>query len=199
MARGPRYKVPLKRRRLGLTNYYKRAKLVISGKPRLVVRKTARHITVQVVSAKPEGDYTHAAAYTKELETRFGWKAGTKNTPAAYLVGLLAGLRAKSKGIEEAILDIGLHRPTKGAKVFAAALGAIDAGLKVPMGEGVAPDESRIKGEHIAHYAKVLKEENPELFKKRFSKYLEKGLDPEHLPEHFEEVKARILAAFGVS
>ena len=197
MARGPRYKVPLKRRRLGVTNYYKRAKLVKSGKPRLVVRKTARHITVQVVVAKPEGDHTLASAYTKELETKFGWKAGTKNTPAAYLVGLLAGLRARQKGIEEAILDIGLHSPRRGAKVFAAAVGAIHAGLKVPMGEGIAPDESRIRGEHIATYAKLLKEQDPDLFKKRFSKYLEKGLDPENLPEHFEEVKARILEKFG--
>lgn len=197
MARGGRYKVPLKRRRKGLTNYYKRAKLVISGKPRLVVRRTTRHVIVQVIGAKPGGDVTYASAYSKELETKFGWKAGTKNTPAAYLVGLLAGLRAKSKGIDTAILDIGLHSPRGGARVFAAALGAIDAGLKVPMGEGVAPTEDRIRGEHIATYAKLLKEKNPEEFKARFSKYLEKGLDPEELPKHFEEVKNKILESFG--
>jgi len=65
------------------------------------------------------------------------------------------------------------------------------------MGEGVAPTEDRIRGEHIATYAKLLKEKNPEEFKARFSKYLEKGLDPEELPKHFEEVKNKILESFG--
>ena len=199
MARSGRYRVPLKRRLKGITNYYKRAKLILSGKPRLVVRKTARHITVQVVEAKPGGDRTLAAAYSKELETSFGWKGGCKNTPAAYLVGLLVGLRAKKAGIEEAILDIGLHVPSKGAKVFAAAMGAVDAGLKIPIGETILPEEDRIKGEHIANYAKLLKEKSPETYEKRFSKYLEKGLAPEKLPEHFEEVKQKILAAYGES
>ncbi|MEM0126170.1 MAG: 50S ribosomal protein L18, partial [Thermofilum sp.] len=38
MARGSHYRVALKRRREGKTNYYKRRKLILSKKPRLVVR-----------------------------------------------------------------------------------------------------------------------------------------------------------------
>jgi len=198
LARGGRYRVPLKRRRKGLTNYYKRRKLILSEKPRLVVRRTARHVIVQLIGVKPEGDVTYASAYSSELR-KFGWKAGTKNTPAAYLVGYLAGLRALSKGFKEAILDIGLHRPTKGARVFAAALGAIDAGLKIPVGEEVLPSEDRIKGAHIAEYAKLLKSKSEEEYSKFFSSYLKQGLEPENLPQHFEEVKKAIEEQFKSS
>ncbi|MET1100878.1 MAG: 50S ribosomal protein L18 [Pyrodictiaceae archaeon] len=193
MARGPRYKVPRRRRREGKTNYYKRYKMIISRRPRLVVRRTNQYIWVQVIIARPEGDVTVAAAHSRELVKRYGWLGGTKNTPAAYLTGLLAGLRALREGIREAVLDIGLHRPTKGARVFAALKGAVDAGLKIPYSEEILPGEDRIRGEHIARYAEILEKQDPELFKTRFSLYLARGLDPRALPEHFEEVKRKIL------
>ncbi|RLF17607.1 MAG: 50S ribosomal protein L18 [Thermoprotei archaeon] len=198
MARGPLYKVPFRRRREGLTNYRKRRKYLLSGKPRFVVRKTARHIIVQVVRALPIGDHILVSAHSNELR-RYGWLGDTNNTPAAYLVGLLAGLKALKKGIKEAIPDIGLHRPVPHSRVFAAIKGAIDSGLKVPCSPEVWPSEDRIRGEHIATYAKQLKAEDENLFKLRFSKYLERGLDPEILPEHFEKVKKIILASFGVN
>lgn len=196
MAKGSRYRMPLKRRREGKTNYYKRRKMIISGKPRLVVRILSRGVVAQVIEAKPRGDVTLVSAVSKEL-SRYGWKAGGKNLPAAYLVGMLAALKAKKKGIEEAILDIGLHAPTRGARVFAAAKGAVDAGLHVPLGESVIPDEERIRGEHIAAYASMLAEEDEEAFKRRFSGYLASGFDPRSLPQHFEEVKGKILSEFS--
>jgi len=191
LAKGGRYRLPLKRRRKGLTNYYKRRKLILSEKPRLVVRKTSRNIIAQIIGVKPEGDITHVSACSGELR-KYGWKGGSKNTPAAYLVGYLVGLKALEKGIKEAVLDIGLHRPTKGAKVFAAAQGAIDAGLKIPIGKEILPDDKRVKGEHIANYAKLLKEKGEEAFLKQFSDYLKRGLDPETLLGHFEEIKSSI-------
>jgi LSU ribosomal protein L18P len=97
--------------------------------------------------------------------------------------------RALKEGIEEAVLDIGLRPAIRGSKVFAALKGAVDAGLNVPHGESVLPDESRIRGEHIREYAESLDEEE---LKKRFSKYLERGLSPVDLPEHFDEIKKRI-------
>jgi large subunit ribosomal protein L18 len=192
VARGARYRVPLRRRREGKTNYYKRRKLILSGKPRLVVRVLSRVAVVQLVKAHPRGDITLVSAHSNELR-RYGWKASRKNTPALYLLGLLAALKARKKGIAEAIADIGLHRPVRGARVFAAVKGAVDGGLSIPVGEEVLPSEDRIRGEHIAKYAAMLKEANAELFKMRFSEYLAQGLDPEKLPEHFEEVKQRIL------
>jgi large subunit ribosomal protein L18 len=45
------------------------------------------------------------------------------------LTGLICGLRAKSNGIEDAILDIGLVSPTKGARIFAMLNGVVDGGV----------------------------------------------------------------------
>lgn len=196
MARGSRYKVALKRRREGKTNYYKRRKLILSGRPRLVIRVLSRVAIVQLFRADPKGDVTIVTAHSNELK-RYGWKASRKNTSALYLLGLLAALKAKSRGVREAVVDIGLHRPVKGARVFAAVKGALDGGLTVPVGEEVLPSDDRIRGEHIAKYAVQLKERNEDEFKKIFSGYLAQGLDPEKLPEHFEEVKERIVSAFA--
>ncbi|WFO75814.1 50S ribosomal protein L18 [Desulfurococcaceae archaeon MEX13E-LK6-19] len=193
MARGPTYKVPRRRRREGKTNYYKRYRMILSGHLRFVVRKTLKHVIVQVIKAAPQGDITIAAAHSRELVKKYGWKAGLGNTPAAYLTGLLAALRAKKAGVTYAVPDIGLHAPTKGAKVFAAIKAANDVGLKVPVSDEVVPSEDRIRGVHIALWAKKLKEESPELFEKRFSLYLQRGFDPENIPEHFEEVKNKII------
>jgi len=78
-----------------------------------------------------------------------GWEGSTSNVPAAYLTGYLAGKRAVQKGIEEAVLDIGLHVPTKGSRVFATLKGLIDAGLRIPSDKDILPSDERIRGEHI--------------------------------------------------
>ncbi|MEB3862267.1 MAG: 50S ribosomal protein L18 [Desulfurococcales archaeon] len=197
MGRGPRYRVPLRRRREGKTDYRKRFKLVISGKPRLVVRITNEYVTVQVVEARIEGDRVIAAAHSRELAKHYGWLGDGNNTSAAYLTGLLAGYRARLKGVEEAVLDIGLHTPVKGARVFAALKGALDAGLSIPHSEEILPGDERIRGEHIAEYASKLKEEDEEAYKRQFSRYLARGLSPEDLPSHFDEVASRIKGEYG--
>ena len=196
MARGALYKVPFRRRREGITDYRLRRKLLLSRKPLLVVRKTNRHVIAQLVKPRPQGDEVVASATSMELAKKYGWRASTKNTSAAYLVGYLLGLKALRKGVEEAVLHIGLHRPVKGAVVFAALKGALDAGLQVPHGEEVLPSEDRVKGRHVEDYAKKLLEQDPQLYERRFSKYLEKGLRPEELSRHFEECLERIKKAF---
>lgn len=198
MAKGPLYKVKFRRRREGLTNYRLRRGLLVSRKPLLVVRKTNMHIIAQLVKPRPQGDEVIAAATTMELRRDYGWRASCKNTPAAYLTGYLLGLKAVRLGVEEAVLNIGLHRPVRGCKVFAALKGALDAGLKVPHGEEVLPSEDRIMGKHIEEYAKMLLRESPELYERRFSAYLAKGLRPENVSEHFKEVLERIKAEFSV-
>jgi len=196
MARGPRYRVPFRRRREGKTNYHKRLAMLKSGVPRLVVRKTLNHHVAQIVVYDPKGDRTVVSAHTKELARDFGWKGHGGNTPSAYLLGLLIGYKAKKAGIEEAILDIGLHPPTKGSSIFAVLKGAVDAGLEVPHSEEIYPEDYRITGEHVANYAKALKEADEALYRKQFNGYLVKGLNPENLPGHFEEVKAQIVDKF---
>jgi len=196
VARGPTYRVPWRRRREGKTNYYKRVKLIKSGKPRLVVRRTLNYIIAQVVEARIEGDRVIAAAHSRELFKLYGWRGGGKSTCAAYLTGLLAGYRAILKGVREAVLDIGLATPSRGSRVFAALKGALDAGLKIPHSPEVLPSDERVRCEHIARWAEELVESNPEFYKRQFSRYIARGLDPRELPSHFNEVLARIKAEY---
>ena len=152
MATGPRYFVPFRRRREGKTDYYKRSSLVVAEQPRMVVRKTNRHIIVQTGHGRDYGDRTLSAAHSGELN-RYGYTGSTSNTCAAFLTGMLFAVRALNAGHEEAILDIGLNRATPGARVFAALKGAVAAGLDVPHGEEILPDDARVRGSHIEAYA----------------------------------------------
>ncbi len=148
MATGPRYKVPFRRRREGRTDYRHRAALLRSGVPRAVVRKSNKGMTVQFVEYRDGADFVVASAVSKEL-AKLGWKLSGKNTPGAYLTGLLAGTRAKEKGIEEAVLDIGLREPTKGNLMFAALKGLLDAGVEIPHGDDMMPADDRVAGKHL--------------------------------------------------
>ncbi len=189
MAKGPRYNVPYRRRREAKTNYKARRILATSGKPRFVVRPSNKNIRIQLVESKVQGDYVLAQADSLELK-KYGWLGGSKNTSSAYLLGLIAGHKALKEGIEKAYLDIGLNRPTKGARVFAAVKGARDAGLEIPCDSGVMPKPDRTEGAVISEYAGSV-EDRFEL-KAMFSGYLRRGLKPQELPEHFGAVKTRI-------
>ncbi|RLF12467.1 MAG: 50S ribosomal protein L18 [Thermoprotei archaeon] len=195
MGRKPIRRVPFRRRRKGLTNYRVRRALIVSRKPILVVRKTNTQIIAQIVKPEVKGDVVLAQATGRELRVKFGWPASGKNTPAAYLVGYLVGLRALKAGIKEAILYIGLHRPVKGSRVFAALKGALDAGLKVPHSPEILPSDDRIRGLHIVEYARSLREEDADRFSRQFSEYLRSGFNPEDLEKAFEETKRRIESA----
>jgi len=148
MATGPRYKVAFRRRREYRTDYYARKRLLRSGEPRAVVRRSSRNVTVQFVDFDMNGDIVRAAATTKELR-KMGWEHSCSSIPAAYLVGFLAGKRALKNGIEFAVLDIGMQIPKRGGVLFAVLKGMIDAGVEIPHGENIIPAEDRIKGKHI--------------------------------------------------
>ena len=90
MATGPRTRVPFRRRREGRTDYRTRLGLLKSGETRLVVRRTNGNVIVQFVGWAQEGDQVQATAVAQEL-AKLGWEGSPKNTPAAYLTGLLAG------------------------------------------------------------------------------------------------------------
>ena len=193
MARNARYRVQLRRRREGKTDYQARKALVVSGKPRLVARKSIKNMIAQIVFAKAQGDEVLASAHSSEM-AKFGWKAATGNVPSAYLTGLLCGLRAKKEGITEAVFDIGLIPPTKGSRLFATLNGILDAGVEVPHSEEKLAKE-RLNGVHIAAYGKKLGA-GSESYTAKFSGYLGKSLAPEKLPEHFTQVKADIVKSF---
>ncbi|HET7405151.1 MAG TPA: 50S ribosomal protein L18 [Candidatus Bathyarchaeia archaeon] len=193
MANGPRYTVPYRRRREGKTDYKLRRALVRSGKPRAVVRLSNKYVTVQISEATATGDLVRASASSKQL-SKLGWKGGSGNLSAAYLTGALAARRAVAKGVKEAILDMGLKGPTKGSKIFAALKGLSDSGLVVPHSDDRLPKMDRINGGHVSSYAKKLAGEQ-ELYRKRFSGYLSRGLKPEDLSGHFEQIRKMVLEA----
>jgi len=170
----------MRRRREARTDYHQRLRLLKSGKPRLVARKSNDHTRAQLIVTGPQGDETVTSAVSGDLE-EFGWAAPTGNLPAAYLTGYLAGARAVDAGLDEAVLDIGLNTATPGNKVFAVQEGAIDAGLAIPHNESVFADWQRTRGTHIAEYAEALEED---LYSGEF--------DATELPAHFDEVRERL-------
>lgn len=188
MAQGSRYKLAFRRRREGKTDYGARLKLIGLDKHRLVVRITGNHTIAQIVDVHLEGDQTLVSAHSQELKN-MGWLASGKNTSAAYLTGYLCGKKAVKEGITEAVLDMGLATSTKGSRVYAALKGALDAGLDLPHNDVILPGEDRITGEHIAQYAESLDKAEME---KKFSQYIQRGLSPQDLPDHFQSIKEKI-------
>jgi len=150
MNQGPRYSVKPRRRREGKTDYRKRLKLLRSGKVRAVVRKSLKNTQIQLIEYKEGGDNILVTANSKELNSKYNWKFSTSSTPAAYLTGLLAGVRSKEKGISECVLDIGRHPPVTGSKIFASVKGLTDAGIECLHDEVKIPSEDRIMGKHLA-------------------------------------------------
>jgi large subunit ribosomal protein L18 len=196
MAYGPSYRVAFRRRREGKTDYQQRRSLVLSGLPRMVVRGSLRSVSVQLAKAEVGGDKILVSATSKELSKNYGWQGGRGNLPAAYLTGLICGYKAVAGGVKEAVLDLGLRAPTKGSLVFATLKGILDAGVAIPHDEKKLPDEKRIQGQHISDYAKQLAT-TPEVYQRRFTEQLSKGLRPEDTVEHFAQVKEKISSAFA--
>ncbi|MHA1265203.1 MAG: 50S ribosomal protein L18 [Candidatus Helarchaeota archaeon] len=193
MARGPRYHVLFRRRRTGKTNFYYRKRLILSKQLRMVVRASLKHLKIQIAKAELIGDKILSTTSTQELVKEFKWRGSTGNLPAAYLTGLLAGKKALQKGIQNGVLDLGIATPITGSRLFAALKGLVDAGLNIPHNEKIYPLEERIRGENIAKYARYLAEQENPIPAQQFNLYKKRGLDPQKLPTHFEEIKQAIL------
>jgi len=140
-----------RRKKEGRTDYKKRLKLLSSKKTRLVVRKSLKNIAAQIIEYHQKADKTITSANTREL-IKLGWKTARKNTPSAYLLGLIIADKAKKRKITEAILDIGLAKSTKNSIQFALLKGAVDGGLKIPHSKDLLPDEKRLTGGHIKNF-----------------------------------------------
>lgn len=91
-----------------------------------------------------------------------------------------------------AVLDVGVRATTTGARLFGVMKGASDGGLDIPHNEkrfpgynreskeyNAAKHRERILGLHVAGYMQQVKEEDPELYKTRFSKFVAAGVAPE--------------------
>ncbi|MEM3437186.1 MAG: 50S ribosomal protein L18 [Nitrososphaerales archaeon] len=186
----------LRRRREGKTDYRKRKAVIMSRLPFVSIFISGKNILVQILSPRKEGDIVLASAHSREL-IKFGWLGSRKDIPAAYLTGFLAGLKAKDK-VKEAILYTGLRRFVPNSRITAVAKGLIDAGLSIPIDRETLPSEERLKGKHIADYAKYLLEKDKVLYSMRFSSLISKSFNPELIPEHFENVRKKIIEDFKV-
>jgi len=151
MMAGTRRRSIYRRRQAGLTDYHRRLKLLRGQKARAVVRISNTRTTCQLVNYVAHGDAVDVTVTGSDLVKKYGWPEGQslKSVPASYLVGYAMGKAACANGAEEAILDIGLASNSKGGRVYAALKGMIDAGLEIPHGDDVFPEDDRINGAHI--------------------------------------------------
>ncbi len=151
MAHGKNQRLRFKRRRNGQTDYRRRMKLLRGGDLRAVVRISNTQVICQLIEFGMDGDNIFDSISGQTLVDNYKWpkNISRKSVPASYLVGFALGNRAVKAGHKNAILDIGLAASSPGNRVFAALKGMIDAGLEIPHGESVLPDEDRINGLHI--------------------------------------------------
>lgn len=182
MARKTFRTVSFRRKREGKTDYKKRLTYLKSKKPRAVVRKSLKNITVQIVDYMPDGDMTKVMVSSRALD-KLGWKYSKSNIPAAYLTGLMIAKKAAEKKIKEVIIDFGMQNTMHGTKLFAVVKGMVDGGLDVPHKESAFPSDERISGAHIAAYAGS--SDKP---KSQFTK-----TDASKIADDFEKVKAKIM------
>lgn len=176
-------RVLFRRKADGKTNYKKRLNLLKAKKPRLVIRKTNKNIIAQIILYNENGDKIISQSNSKDLE-KLGWKYSKGNIPSSYLIGLQL---AKNTERKEAILDIGLQKSSKGARIYACLKGVIDGGINVPHSKDVFPSEDRILGKHIADYAKKVGMD------KQFSGYKKASINIEEIEKSFNDIKNKIL------
>lgn len=178
----------LKRIRQRKTNYRKRSGILIGRRPFIITKISGQNISAQSLKPTLTGDIVIASAHSREL-IRHGWKGSMNSMPACYLTGLLLGKKTIEKGATNAVLYTGNNPFT--TKVAACLKGIVDSGIKIPVSKDSLPGDDRVSGEHIASYAKLLKD-SEEKYNSRFSALLKQGLRPEDYPVHFEEIRMKI-------
>ncbi|TRY87523.1 hypothetical protein DNTS_007085 [Danionella cerebrum] len=108
-------------------------------------------------------------------------------------------------GVFNCYLDVGLARTTTGNKVFGALKGAVDGGLSIPHSTKRFPgydSESKefnpevhrkhIMGQNISEYMSLLMEEDEELYKKQFARFIKNGIAPDSVEEMYKKAHASI-------
>lgn len=181
----------LSRIRKGKTNYRKRERLLMGKTDFLSVKVSTQNVFAQVLRPELKGDKVITSVHSRELNS-YGWKGSLKNMSACYLVGFLLGRKCEKMGIDHVVLYTGIRPFT--ARIASCVRGLIEAGVTSPHSEEILPPNERIRGEHIATYASLMKE-NEDKYRTRFSGLLASGMNPETYPDHFDTVKNQILQA----
>jgi len=106
----------------------------------------------------------------------------------------------------QAVLDVGLHRTTTGARVFAALKGICDGGVNVPHSTRRFPGTPKEKnaetdfevtrkyifGGHIADYMKSLQSDDEERYKSQFSIAIKNKISADSLEKMYQGVHDKI-------
>lgn len=152
-------KTLFRRKSEGKTSYRNRLRLLVSRKPRLVIRKSLNNVLFQITEYSDKGDKILISAHSNQLK-KIGWNGHKGNMASAYLTGLICGLKAKSKNIKEAVLDLGLSPSIKGSVLYAGLKGAVDSGLLIPHSSEVFPKTEVLerKGNFKEIKEKILKQ-----------------------------------------
>jgi large subunit ribosomal protein L18 len=115
-------------RRIGKARRHFRVRKRVTGnaaRPRLVVTRSSRHITAQVVD--DTAGHTLASASTLEADLR-GSRSEADKSAQARQVGALVAARAKDKGISSVVFDRGGNKYH--GRIAALADGARENGLE---------------------------------------------------------------------
>ncbi len=156
-------KKTLKRRRKeNKTDYLKRLKLLKSGIPRIVFRKTNKYLIVQYVSSKHAKDKVEMGLSSKQL-IKYGWpkefQGSLKSIPASYLTGFLIGKKIINEKKETPIIDFGMMRVLHKTKIFGFLKGLIDAGVEIKYKKDVFPNDKKITGKNLKKdFSKIFNE-----------------------------------------
>ena len=147
-------RVSKRRRTEGKTDYLKRKKLLKSGAPRVVFRKTNKYILAQYVISVAAQDKVEISLTSKSL-LKYGWPKEAENSlksiPAAYLTGYLMGKTILKDKKKTPILDFGMYITLHKTKIYGFLKGLIDSGvnIKISAEKEIFPSEERIKGEQL--------------------------------------------------
>ena len=186
------YIATLKRIRNGRTNYRKRAALLLSRRRFVTITVSDENVQAQIAYPMSKGDVTITSSHSREL-TRFGWNGSLNSLPACYLTGLLLGRKSLRKEVDEAVLYTGKNPFT--SRVAACLKGIIDSGMKVPASDSSFPPEERLVGNHIAEYARILRDENKDAYNSRFSRLIANNFDPTQYSSYVHKVKDAIASS----
>lgn len=133
-----------RRRRTGKTDYSKRKSMLISKSIILCIRISNKHSTFQFIEPKIQGDLVKSGSHSSQLK-KLGWNGSGKNLSGLYLTGYLAGKKAKSVGVNDAILYIGRQEFQSGQKLIYGLKGVIDAGVNIPASEDIFSNLEKFK------------------------------------------------------
>jgi large subunit ribosomal protein L18 len=141
-----------RRRKENKTDYFKRLKLLKSGKPRIIFRKTNRYIIGQYITSEEAKDKIIMGITSKEL-IKYGWPSkllgSLKSIPASYLTGYLIGKKIKKIKLENPILDSGMINMVDKSKIYSFIKGLIDSGIDLKCPEKLFPEEDVIVGNKL--------------------------------------------------